>query len=148
MKYFENSFQNVIPSIIPSLDSYGVKVVISAVTYADKLLAEPEWFKPGTLLVPIHTRGFQNCDAVFDKVVVDDIGHVQGFQHFNEFKGCCELSEVILKEKSGRTSNKERIIAYNVGTSIQDIYFAKKIYDLCVKKKDIDYSISLPQYWA
>ena len=28
-------------------------------------------------VIPVHTRGFQNCDLFFDKVFADDTDHVK-----------------------------------------------------------------------
>lgn len=105
-------------------------VIVSCVTSTDINFGKDEWFKEGCLVVPVHTMGFQNCDLFFDKFIVDDIGHVSGFKYFKEFKEVHEMADVLENHTLGRTSNSERIIAYNVGNSIFDIYFAKKIYDL------------------
>ena len=41
-------------------------VIVSCITDADGLLVDDiTLFKPGILVVPVHTRGFQNCDTVF-----------------------------------------------------------------------------------
>ncbi|MBD5220009.1 MAG: ornithine cyclodeaminase [Bacteroidales bacterium] len=106
-------------------------VVVSAITQSPGLLIEDEKiFNPGTLLVPIHTRGFQNCDRVFDKIFGDDTGQISGFKHFNEFKSFDEFSRVLLGMANGRSNNNERIIAYNIGLGLHDVYFAAKILRL------------------
>ena len=124
-------------------------VIISCVTSTDINFGENEWFKEGCLVIPVHTLGFQNCDLFFDKFIVDDISHVENFKYFNKFKETHELSEVLKDQKLGRKNNKERIMAYNIGNSIFDIYFAKKIYDL-VKDKNLNEINLLPpkeKYW-
>lgn len=113
-------------------------VVVSCVTAADSLIADDDAYRAGVLVVPVHTRGFQNCDLFFDKVVVDDITHVRGFKYFDKFKSVCELSEVLLELKPGRESDSEKIIAYNIGLAIGDIYFASKIYDLLSSSKSLE----------
>ncbi len=106
-------------------------VLVSCVTDADGLMIDsPARFKPGALLVPVHTRGFQNCDTVFDRIVADDTGHVCTFRYFNEFRSFCELSDVLSGAKPGRSSDCERIIAYNIGLGLHDVYFASQIFDL------------------
>jgi len=110
-------------------------VIVSAVTYADKEFGKNEWFKEGVLVIPIHTRGFQNCDLFFDKVFADDIEHVRDFKYFNRFKYFGEIDQVLKKKIIGRSSSKERILSYNIGIALHDIYIARKIYDL-VKVKD------------
>lgn len=105
-------------------------VVISAVTEMTELFcADDSLFKEGVLVVPIHTRGFQNCDLFFDHVFADDRGHVQGFKYFSQFKSFNELSEVLLGNIPARQSDKERILAYNIGLGLHDVVFATKIYE-------------------
>lgn len=109
-------------------------VIISCLTAANGILASDATYKEGVLIVPVHTRGFQNCDLFFDKVFADDTEHVESFKYFKQFKAYDELSNVLLKNKSGRTSDKERILSYNIGIALHDIYFANKIYQLCKSK--------------
>ena len=104
-------------------------VVISCITNATETLAQPEWFKPGVLLVPVHTKGFQPCDLVFDKVFADDTEHVSGFRYFSQFKQFAELSDVLRGTIKGRENNQERIISYNIGIALHDIVFAKHIIE-------------------
>lgn len=106
----------------------GSDVVVSCITDADGLLVEDmSLFKPGVLVVPVHTRGFQNCDRVFDKVFADDEGHVKGFKYFNEFRQFGELSDVLSGKIPGRSSDEERILSYNIGLGLHDVLFAHKI---------------------
>ena len=103
-------------------------VIVSCITDADGLLIDDiNLFKPGVLVVPVHTRGFQNCDTVFDKVFADDEGHVKGFKYFNQFRRFSEFSQVLKGEKPGRENDNERILSYNIGIGIHDVFFAKKI---------------------
>lgn len=111
-------------------------VIVSCVTAYDEIFAKDELYKEGVLLVPVHTRGFQNCDLFFDKVFADDRGHVQDFKYFRQFKYFNEFSEVLNTSDKGRVSNSERIIAYNIGIALHDLYFASKIYDK-IKKDDL-----------
>ena len=109
----------------------GADVVISCITDANGVLLEDTTkFKPGVLVVPVHTRGFQNCDLVFDKVFADDTAHVQGFKYFSQFKQFGEIGEVLLGEIKGRESDEERILSYNIGLGLHDVYFSQKIYDM------------------
>ena len=105
-------------------------VLVSAVTEMPQLFcADDTLYKPGMLLVPIHTRGFQNCDLFFDRIVADDRGHVCGFKYFDRFRSFNELSELLLGKVVVRQSDNERIIAYNIGLGLHDIYYANKIYE-------------------
>lgn len=106
-------------------------VLVSAVTEMPNLFCpQDKFYKEGMLLVPIHTRGFQNCDLFFDHVFADDWGHVCGFKYFDRFRAFNELSEVLLNRVPARQSDKERILAYNIGLGLHDIYYANKIYSL------------------
>ncbi|MDL2297066.1 ornithine cyclodeaminase [Bacteroidales bacterium OttesenSCG-928-B11] len=123
-------------------------VIVSCVTSSDQLMGEDEWYKEGVLVVPVHTRGFQNCDLFFDKVFVDDIDHVKNFKYFSSFKSVEELSNVILEKVAGRESEKERIIAYNIGIALHDTYFASQIYNR-INTNLADFSLESPiaKFW-
>ena len=121
-------------------------VIISCVSYADSQFTNVDNYKPGCLVVPVHTRGFQNCDDVFDLVVCDDIAHISGFGKFNEMKVVRELSTVI-SEGLGRTSDSERILAYNIGIALHDIYFAKCFYEQGLGIENIDFESPVDKFW-
>ncbi len=127
------SYDNVTFSIAESYEELvqGADVVVSCITSADGLMVEDtDLFKPGVLLVPVHTRGFQNCDSVFDKVVADDRGHVKGFKYYESFKNFRELTDVLSGELPGRESDEERILSYNIGLGLHDLVYAWHILNL------------------
>lgn len=126
------AYKNLTFSVYESSEELidGADVVVSCVTVATELIAPDKVFKEGVLVVPIHTRGFQNCDLFFDKVFADDTNHVKDFRYFDRFKKFDEFSKVLLKENEGRESDRERILVYNIGISLHDIYFAAKIFNL------------------
>ena len=129
MEHYRNK-TNVSFEICDSMDRLvdGADVVVSCITDADGLLVnDVDLFKPGVLVVPVHTRGFQNCDTVFDKVFADDEGHVKGFKYFNQFRSFGEISDVLSGKTVGRTSNSERILSYNIGLGLHDVFFAYQI---------------------
>lgn len=114
-------------------------VVVSCITDANGLIVEDtSLFKPGVLVVPVHTRGFQNCDTVFDKIFADDTDHVKGFKHFSEFRSFSEISEVLHKRNAGRTSDDERILSYNIGLGLHDVFYANKIFELCLSLRKVN----------
>lgn len=109
----------------------GADVIVSCITDAQGLLVEDvNLLKPGVLVVPVHTRGFQNCDTVFDKVFADDEGHVKGFKYFSQFRKFGEIGRVLSEEFKGRESDEERILSYNIGLGLHDIFFANRLIDL------------------
>lgn len=105
-------------------------VIVSCITEAQGLLCDNDsLYKKGCLVVPVHTRGFQNCDLCFDKVFADDTAHVCGFKYFNQFRQFAELQDVIEGKKPGRDSDEDRILSYNIGLGLHDVLFASKIYE-------------------
>lgn len=125
-------------------------VVISCITEANDLLCKKEeLFRKGCLLVPVHTKGFQNCDLFFDKVFSDDTAHVSNFKYFNKFKSYAEISDVLLNRSPGRESDEERIISYNIGLGLHDVYFAYNIYNILKDNIDdvVGWSKVLKKFW-
>lgn len=105
-------------------------VVVSCVTEATGLFCDDDTcFREGCLVVPVHTRGFQNCDLFFDKVFADDTAHVKDFRYFDKFKRFAELQDVLGNITKGRENDKERILSYNIGLAIHDVLYASKIYE-------------------
>lgn len=164
MKYKEQHvlFQKYIESFTNSknvefvmCDSYndtvkGSDVIISSVTYFSKDICEDNCFDEGCLVVPIHTRGFMNCDLFFDKVYADDTDHVKGFKYFNKFNKFAEVSDVLNGKSDGRINDTERILAYNIGLSMHDVYFAEKIYEIANEKqigKEISLDSPKEKFW-
>ena len=88
----------------------GSDVIISCVTVAKQNFCSDDKYDEGCLVVPIHTRGFQNCDLFFDKIFGDDTGHICKFEYFNKFRSFTEVSQVITGQSKGRESDRERIL--------------------------------------
>lgn len=110
-------------------------VVISCVTsILTDICPDNDCYKKGVLVIPVHTRGFMNCDLFFDKVYADDYGHVHHFKNFDKFKKFAEVADVVNGKAPGRESDDERILAYNIGISVHDIFFASKIYEMLLEK--------------
>ena len=119
--------------IVDSVEEFvsGADVIVSCITDAQGLFCpDDSLYRPGVLLVPVHTRGFQNCDLFFDKIFGDDTGHVSGFRNFARFKAFDEFANVLAGKNPGRESDSERIIAYNIGLGLHDVVFAHKIYGM------------------
>lgn len=114
----------------------GAEVLISSITDANGLICDdPACYRPGFVLVPVHTRGFQNCDLFFDRIYGDDLGHIRNFGNFAKFKYFAETAELLNGKDPGRRSEDERIIAYNIGLGLHDVIFASRIYER-LKNKD------------
>lgn len=108
----------------------GSDVIISCITYAAKDFCLDECFAEGVLVVPVHTRGFTNCDLFFDKIYADDYGHVCHFKNFKSFRKFAEISDVVCGKSVGRENDRERILVYNIGVSMHDINYAAHIYQM------------------
>ena len=123
-------------------------VVVSCVTVANELFAPDEAFQPGVLVVPVHTRGFQNCDLFFDKVFADDRNHVCEFKYFDRFKQFDEFSHVLLGQNKGRESDEERILAYNIGIALHDVAFASKIAEMILNVQPEEKGMEGRKFWV
>ena len=125
-------FDNVNFEIVNDKRTFAAEadVLISAVTVATELLfPDDSLFREGVTVIPVHVRGFQNCDLFFDKVFGDDTGQVSGFKYFNQFRQYDEFHHVLQGKNPGRTSDEERILSYNYGIALHDIFFASRIYE-------------------
>lgn len=106
-----------------------VQAVITALTFAGKPFVKKEWLFDGMLALPLHMRGWQNCDPLFDKMFTDDYEHTKAWLY--RLDG--ELGEVLAGIKPGRESKEEKIIAYNYGIAVDDLALAGLIYEEAVK---------------
>lgn len=126
------AYNNVTFDIVDSPTEFlsQADVLISCVTVATELLfPDDALYKKGVTVIPVHVRGFQNCDLFFDKVFGDDTGQIQKFKYFNRFREYDELHHVLQGKNPGRTSDDERILSYNYGLGLHDVVFASKIYE-------------------
>lgn len=108
----------------------NTRSLFSCVTVMNEQFAEPDAYPMGYTCIPIHTKGFQDCDLVFDRVFGDDTGHISEFKNFAKFRSFAEISDVLMGNEMGRTNIDERILSYNVGIGLHDVWYASKIYDL------------------
>ena len=130
--YKNVSFEIVddIRTIVQSVD-----VLFSCITSADGLIVEDEsLFPAGITIIPVHMRGFQNCDTTFDRIFGDDTGHVRNFKFFPQYRDYNEIGEVFAGRDPGRKSPKQRIIDYNYGLGLHDALFSSKIYEMVAEK--------------
>jgi ornithine cyclodeaminase len=133
-------YDNVTFEVLDDLNDFvaGAEILISCITAAKGLICDNDaLYQPGMLLIPVHTRGFQNCDLFFDKVFGDDTGHIKGFKYFSQFREFYELSQVLLGQAKGRKNDQERILCYNIGLGLHDAVFASRICDMLCDRADI-----------
>lgn len=145
---YPNLCFSVVDDIVELIE--GAQVLVSCATYFADDIAPDAAFDAGVLVVPVHTRGFTNCDLFFDKVFADDYGHVHHFRNFEKFKSFAEVSDVVNGRKPGRERDDERILAYNIGLSIHDIAFAAHIWEMLDHSllTDIDMKQPTSKFWV
>lgn len=147
-----SQYNNVTFKVLDNVNELAATsdVLFSCITDAKGLLVEDEkTFKPGITLIPVHTRGFQNCDTTFDRVFGDDTAHVKGFKYFSQFKDYNETGEVLAGRDPGRKSDTQRILVYNYGIALHDVVFASKIYELLENSKvsEVEIPKETEKYW-
>lgn len=125
-------------------------VMISCVTVATELLfPDNSQYKKGVTVIPVHVRGFQNCDLFFDKVFGDDTGQIQNWKYYNQFKEYDEIHHVLQGKNPGRTNDDERILSYNYGLALHDIVFASKIYEKAINaSQGFEYQKQNKKIWV
>jgi len=94
----------------------------------DQFLPESA-YPAGYTLIPVHVRGFQDCDLAFDKIFGDDTAHMRDWKNFASYRQFAEFSDVLLGVVPGRTNSVERIVSYNYGLALHDLWFATRVYD-------------------
>ena len=118
-------------------------VVIPTTGHLPKVVYDPTWVKPGTLVLPIQVRSGWPKDTLikFDKFITDDLKQFKS-SLFGENKSYTELpehsyelGEILANPKNFIIKPNETIIVYNVGIAINDIALANKFYILSRKLK-------------
>lgn len=111
-----------------------------------EVLLKTEWVREGTFVVPYGTISAVDFDLtdVMDKLVVDDWGQCKGGKfgslrkHVDAGKLSLEtlhgeLGEIVAGKKAGRESDKERILFWHRGLSLNDIALGHLIYEKAKK---------------
>lgn len=109
---------------------FKADIIVSCVSFAHKELAPVELYPSGCTIIPVHTSGFQNCDLVFEKIFVDDIDHVKKYRYYDQFKDRMErITDYANQRVPGRETEEERILVYNGGIALTDMFWAMKIVE-------------------
>lgn len=109
---------------------FNSDIIVSCVSFAHKELADTNVYPLGCTIIPVHTAGFQNCDLVFDKIFIDDPDHVKKYRYYEQFKErMIRITDVANHKSPGRENNEERIIVYNGGIALTDMFWAMKIVE-------------------
>lgn len=105
-------------------------LIISSVTYAESDFCNPSVYKKGCTIIPVHMRGFMECDLAFDHIIVSDMVRAKGFKYFDQYKKVSLTDDVLAGKISVRENEEDRVLIYNLGLAITDLYFASKIYEM------------------
>ncbi len=114
----------------------GADVIVTATGHLEERVYKEKWVKDGALVLPVHTRGWEQAMLnQVQKLVVDD------WDQFNNALGgtdgyysplpdlYAELGQVVVGKKAGRQNSTERIINFNFGMAIHDVFMATEVLD-------------------
>lgn len=138
------NYKNVSFTIVDDINqmAHDVDVFVSCITSANGLIVENErTFQPGVTVIPVHMRGLQNCDVAFDRVFGDDTDHIRNFKFFQQYHDYNEIGEVLAGRDPGRRDDNQRIIDYNYGLGLHDVFFASRLYEILMAE-----CASLPEF--
>lgn len=80
-------------------------------------------------------RGFKECDKVFDHIITSDLESIKKFQNYGQMKKLSRINEVLNGDIRIRESSQDRVLIYNLGIALYDIYYASRIYDKIIENK-------------
>lgn len=122
-------------------------LIISAVSYIEKDFCDQAIYKKGCTIIPVHMRGFMECDKTFDNVIVSDLVRAKGFQYYDQMRKVTYTDDILNQTAAAREKADDRIIIYNLGLAITDLVFADHIYnELADGKRDIVLGTSRKEY--
>lgn len=124
-------------------------IIVSCVSFARKEICSDSVYREGCTIVPVHTSGFQNCDLFFDRVAIDDVGHVEGYRYYEQFKSkMIRITDAASGKIPFRENDTQRIVIYNGGLAIFDLYYAlktlKKAGEDCI---DLPMAYPAERFW-
>ena len=105
-------------------------VIISAVSYIDGDFCHPDCYKKGCTVIPVHLRGFMDCDIEFDHIITSDMVSIQKFKNYPYMRKVTLINDIIKGKECTREKVDDRVLVYNCGLAIYDIYFAAKMYEM------------------
>ena len=145
-KHFENIKFEICDTVEDLFDS---DIIVSCVSFARNEICPDSVYKEGCTVVPVHTGGCQNCDLFFDKVAVDDIGHVEEYRYFDQFKSkMIRITDAANGRVTFRDNDSQRIVIYNGGLAIFDLYFAMKTLEKVGDEvSDLPMSYPTKRFW-
>ncbi|MCW4014318.1 MAG: ornithine cyclodeaminase family protein [Candidatus Bathyarchaeota archaeon] len=140
MKRYKEDFETELDVSIKPAKSVkeavdGKDMILTATQRLPEPLVKNEWFKPGCLGFGLEASRAWYGDAILecDKFVTDSWDQTVYFYEHGAFPDGlptlhAELGEVVAGVKPGRESDKERILAINIGLALEDVIVADYIY--------------------
>ncbi|GAB6154299.1 alanine dehydrogenase [Desulfosporosinus burensis] len=120
----------------------GSDIIISAgpiVTNPDPVI-KGSWLKEGCFGAPIDYDSYwrkSSFDAV-DRIYVDDVPQFESHRQMGYFSAVPpvygDLADLVSGKLSGRLNDSERIMAINLGLSLEDVAVAALVYNLALKQ--------------
>lgn len=96
-----------------------------------------EWVKEGSLILPVHVRGWsQDITTASDVLLTDDVEQFKdyiiatGSPYCDISRVLGSVSDVIVGRVAGRVRNADRIVVFNVGLALHDIAIGSAILDI------------------
>lgn len=129
---YANKYCNITFQIVDDYTSLmkNSDVVFSSVTLASHDFCPSEIYKKGCTIIPVHMRGFMDCDLNFNHIITSDLQSIKKFKYYDSFQKLSLLDEVLKGNVSARQHSDDRVLIYNLGLAIYDLYFAANIYKL------------------
>lgn len=103
-------------------------LIISAVSYIENDFCDQSVYKKGCTIIPIHLRGFMECDKTFDNIIVSDLERAKSFKYYDSMKKVTYTDDVLNGSAPARNNSDDRVIIYNLGLAITDLVYAEMIY--------------------
>jgi len=144
------------------VDAYIVNSAEEAIRDSDILVAaapvtvkEPvylkEWIKPGCLILPVHSKGWDYDLFANNKFIADDWNQYSsdmfnpktgyfGSKGYEKFPLYAELGEIVSGKKVGRVSEDEIIVSANMGIALQDLSLGLRVLE---KAQELGLGITL-----
>ena len=106
-----------------------------------KPVIRPDWIGPGALVVTIDYDSYVTDEAIraMDLVLTDDFGQIEDARlNEGKFPGVARvdstLAELVAHGKGARTSDAQRILAFNLGIALEDLATAVALLERARRK--------------
>ena len=100
-----------------------------------KPVIRPDWIGPGMLVVTIDYDSYVTDEAIraMDLVLTDDLGQIEGARrNEGKFPGVTRVdstvADLVAHGKGARTSDDQRILAFNLGIALEDLATAIEVF--------------------